>query len=520
MDGKALNNSILQLAVQGMLVPQDPTDEPASVLLERIRKERAKLIKEKKIKAPKGGESVIWKDENGCWLEKRSGVVCNITDEIPFKIPENWAWARVSSVFDLTRGGGIQRSEVVPSGLPCVRYGELYTTYETTITKVRSHTTRDVFEKSQKLCDGEVVATLTGENDIDIGRAVVNKTGSTIAFGGDLLALKGNYLNGDFAMYCLNSPYVGKQRTAAATGNIIVHLSGDKIGRFLLPIPPLSEQRRIVTAIKGAAPFVEEYNTFETARKELDAALPDRLRKSILQLAVQGKLVPQDPTDEPASVLLERIRKERAKLIKEKKIKAPKGGESVIWKDENGCWLEKRNGVVCDITEEIPFEIPESWEWARFGALVENHDSKRQPVEKSKRATIYGIYDYYGATGAIDKVDDYLFDGDYLMIGEDGGNFFVSRDNSFIAEGKFWANNHVHVVSTLGCCLRYLKSVLDLCNFPAMGLITGIAVPKLNQANLNSILVPVPPVNEQQRIVARITKLKALASLLEDVTNR
>ena len=244
-----LRKSILQEAVQGKLVPQDPTDEPASALLERIRAERSALVKAGKLKAPKGGESVIFLGSDGGYYEKR-GKSEPQPIEVPFDIPDGWGWARVSSVFNLVRGSGIKRTEVIETGEPCVRYGELYTTYRSEITLVASHTSSTVYDKAQKLLDGEVVATLTGENDIDIGRAVVNNTGETIAFGGDLLALKGNYLDGNFAMLSLNAPYMGSQRTVAASGNIIVHLSADKIGNFLMAVPPLDEQKRIVGRCK------------------------------------------------------------------------------------------------------------------------------------------------------------------------------------------------------------------------------------------------------------------------------
>ena len=243
-----LRNSILQLAVQGKLVPQDPNDEPASALLERIRTERAQLIKEKKIKVPKSGESVIYRASDGGYYEKRGkGEAQPI--EVPFDIPSNWEWARVSTVFNLVRGSGIKRTEVTDEGIPCVRYGELYTTYEAEIVKPTSKTSEDVFDKAQKLLPDEAVATLTGENDTDIGRTVVNSTNQTIAFGGDLLGLKGGYIDGHFAALSMNSPYMGIQRTALASGNIIVHLSADKIGSFLIAVPPIEEQRRIVSRV-------------------------------------------------------------------------------------------------------------------------------------------------------------------------------------------------------------------------------------------------------------------------------
>ena len=170
------------------------------------------------------------------------------------------------------------------------------------------------------------------------------------------------------------------------------------------------------------------------------------------------------------------------------------------------------------IADEVPFDIPDSWEWVRFGNIVANYDSKRRPVTKEQRKTEYGYYDYYGATGAIDKVDDYLFEGVYLMIGEDGGNFFTDRDNSFIASGKFWANNHVHIVQPIICDIWYLKHFLDSCNLPNMGLINGIAVPKLNQEHLNSILVPLPPINEQIRIITEIGRFIPLVEEYERAT--
>ena len=234
-----------------------------------------------------------------------------------------------------------------------------------------------------------------------------------------------------------------------------------------------------------------------------------QLKNSILQMAVQGKLVPQDPNDEPASVLLERIRAEKERLIKEKKIKREKN-PSVIFKGADNTPYEKIGDEVRSLADEVPFDIPDSWEWVRFGNIVANYDSKRRPVTKEQRKNEHGYYDYYGATGAIDRVDDYIFEGEYLMIGEDGGNFFTERDNAFIASGQFWANNHVHIVQPILCDIHFLKHFLDSCNLPKMGLINGIAVPKLNQEHLNSILVPLPPLSEQEAIVAELSKYAPL----------
>lgn len=215
---------------------------------------------------------------------------------------------------------------------------------------------------------------------------------------------------------------------------------------------------------------------------------PYQLKKSILLKGVKGELVEQIDAEGTGKEVLLRSDEIRQRIIKQDKLKA------------------KEIKPIDDKTE-LYFDIPKNWEWERFGNLVINYDSKRKPVAKEQRKTENGTYDYYGATGAIDKVDEYIFDGEYLMIGEDGGNFFVDRDNSFVANGQFWANNHVHVVKPALCDIYYLKYYLDCLNLPGLGLINGIAVPKLNQENLNSIVVPVPPLEEQHRIVAKIEEL-------------
>ena len=184
------------------------------------------------------------------------------------------------------------------------------------------------------------------------------------------------------------------------------------------------------------------------------------LRASVLQAAMQGKLTEQLETDTPVSELLADIKAEKGRLISEKKIRK-----------------DKHNAFIAE--DEMLTDIPSNWTFLRFGDIVANYDSQRKPISKEKREN--GVYDYYGATGSIDKVADYIFDGEYLLIGEDGGNFFVPRPNSFIASGKFWANNHVHVVQPLVIDIKYLMHFLNSLNLPAMNLIRGIAVPKLNQ---------------------------------------
>ena len=235
-----------------------------------------------------------------------------------------------------------------------------------------------------------------------------------------------------------------------------------------------------------------------------------QLKNSILQWAIQGKLVPQDPNDEPASVLLERIRAEKARLVKEKKIKKDKN-ESIIYRGDDNSYYEKMlaTGEVKCIDEEIPFEIPQGWEWERFGNVMINKDSERVPLSVAQRQHLTKTYDYYGASGVIDKVDKYLFDKDLLLIGEDGANL-INRSTpiAFIAKGKYWVNNHAHVLDVCSeMALSYVALFINAISL--VDYVTGTAQPKMNQEKMNSILLAIPPVKEQHRILEKMSMVDA-----------
>ena len=235
-----------------------------------------------------------------------------------------------------------------------------------------------------------------------------------------------------------------------------------------------------------------------------------QLKNSILQWAIQGKLVPQDPNDEPASVLLEKIRQEKERLIKEKKIKRDKNA-SIIYRGEDNSYYEKilATGEVKCIDEEVPFEIPQGWEWERFGNVMINKDSERVPLSVAQRQHLKKTYDYYGASGVIDKVDKYLFDKDLLLIGEDGANL-INRSTpiAFIAKGKYWVNNHAHVLDVCNeMALSYVALFINAISL--VDYVTGTAQPKMNQEKMNSILLAIPPVKEQHRILEKISMVDA-----------
>ena len=310
----------------------------------------------------------------------------------------------------------------------------------------------------------------------------------------------------DYVYYCLIA--FTPEIQSRASGTTFKEISGAEFGKTLIPLPPLAEQQRIVKRIEDVLPALKMYDIKETALRKMNDDFPDKLRKSILQWAVQGKLVPQDPTDEPASILLEHIREEKQKLIREGKIKKDKH-ESVIFRRDNSHY-EKLDGILRCIDDELPFEIPENWCWVRFGTALVNRDAERIPLSVAQREKLQKKYDYYGASGVIDKVDQYLFDKPLLLIGEDGANLLLrSKPIAFIASGQYWVNNHAHVIDSVGgvdlCYIALFINAINLAPY-----VTGTAQPKMNQEKLNSILVPLPPVAEQHRIVTAFEEILAI----------
>ena len=241
------------------------------------------------------------------------------------------------------------------------------------------------------------------------------------------------------------------------------------------------------------------------------------LRQKILDLAIRGKLVPQDPSDEPASVLLEKIREEKARMVKEGKLKKKDiKNDSIIYVGDDNLHYEKfQDGTVKCIEDEIPFELPEGWIWTRFSSITINRDSERKPISSSQRTDVAKIYDYYGASGKIDKIDKYIFNERLLLIGEDGANLVTrSKPIAFFADGLYWVNNHAHCIDSPD------KFILDyLCFYiNAIGLekyVTGSAQPKMTQDKMNSILVSLPPYNEQKRLCQHLNELLAVVNNIE-----
>ena len=443
----------------------------------------------------------------------------SLVDEIPFDIPDSWEWVRIRSLGEIVRGSGIKRNETIHEGFPCVRYGEIYTTYQTSFTSAVSFIAPDLYEKCKHFSYGDVLMTLTGENKPDIAKAVAYLGTEPIAAGGDLAFWTQHGMNPLFLSYIMASPYIIGRKVALATGDIIVHISGDKLGTILLPVPPLAEQERIVARIQEAEQVIENYALKATAIQKLQDFFPGTLKKSILQEAVQGKLVPQDPSDEPAEALLERIRAEKQRLIKEGKIKKDKH-ESVIFRRDNSHY-EKLDGVERCIDDELPFEIPESWEWVRLGNIG---DWGSGATPSRTHPEYYDGSIPWLKTG--DLTDSYITD-----IPEGISQLALEKTSVRLNEsGSVLMAMYGATIGKLGI-LTYPATTNQACCAckPVYGVETlflfyflmsqrtafikrgeGGAQPNISKEKIVTTLMPLPPLAEQHRIVQRIEELLPL----------
>ena len=536
MKAKDLKNSILQMAIEGKLVPQDPSDEPASVLLERIREEKHKLIAEGKAKFPKGGESIIYIGSDGSPYEKKVDAKGRVTsdkciaNEVPFEeLPEGWAWARLETVYNFIdyRGKTPHKS---PSGVRLmtasnIRQGYIDYTREEYISED---------EYATRLSRGETHrGDLLFTTEAPMGYCAICEM-KRCSCGQRVITLQ-NYgtVGPDNALFCqiILSPLFQIQVKDHATGTTAKGIKAAVLKELFLPIPPLAEQRRIVERVNELMPLVEEYGELEDAREELDAALPGRLRKSVLQLAVQGGLVPQDPADEPAGVLLERIRGQRRQLVAEGEMKAPKGGESIIFAGSDGRRYEKRvdargreSEPVC-IEDEIPFEIPESWEWARLESVTTYIQRGKSPkystVEKypviAQKCNQWSGFSVEKARfidpATVSKYADerILKDGDLLWNSTGLGTLgrMAVYDSAKNRYGCAVADSHVTVIRTREDWLDHRfafayfagPSVQSEIEDQASG---STKQKELAQETVRNYLIPVPPLAEQRRIVYEV----------------
>ena len=508
MTGQQLKNSILQMAVQGKLVPQDPNDEPASVLLERIRAEKEQLIKEGKIKKEKN-PSVIFRGADNLPYEKvgKNEPVC-IADEVPFDIPESWEWVTLKQIAVTALGKTLDKSKNIGEYRPYLCSINVYWT-GIDLSTVKQARFEDSELSKYQLNKGDLLICEGG----DVGRSAVWDRDEEMYYQNALHRVRfyGN-IEPRFFQLLMESYKGAKILDNYSKGMTIKHLVQNSLNSIYFPLPPLAEQRRIVEKIKQLTPYLKKYGSVETTLSNLNLAFPDDLKKSILQYAVQGKLVPQDPADEPASVLLEHIRAEKEQLIKAGKIKRDKH-ESVIFRRDNS-YYEKVDGIKRCIDDELPFEIPENWEWVRFFSIVEIATNLVSPER---------YFDYmHIAPDNIEKSTGTLLE--CRTVAQDK----VSSPNHLFFKGQILYSKirpllRKAVIAPFdGLCsadmyplktplnkeylLRYILS--DSFNAQvATAMSSRVKMPKINQAELSKVLIPVPPIQEQERIVNKIKEL-------------
>ena len=510
MTGQQLKNSILQMAVQGKLVPQDPNDEPASVLLERIRAEKEKLIKEGKIKKEKN-PSVIFRGADNLPYEKigKNDPVC-IADEVPFEIPESWEWVRLGSVCQLNDGKKLQSKT----------YNNLDARY------MRGKAEAKVLEAGKFVTKGTYLILVDGENSGEVFIAPEDGyMGSTFKILWISAQLYARYILKFIELY--KEPLRNSKKGAA-----IPHLNKEIFFNLLLPVPSLQEQTRIVDKIVELTPSVERYDLLSRRSDELNRNFPNFLKKSILQYAVQGKLVSQDPTDEPASVLLEHIRAEKEKLIKSGKIKRDKH-ESVIFRRDNS-YYERVDGIERCIDDEIPFEIPENWEVVRLQNIGEYRKgpfgsslTKSMFVPKSKSSI--KVYEQKNAIQKDCTLGTYYIPMEYYNEKMKG---FTVLPNDIIVScagtiGETYilpSSAEIGIINQALMRMRITSQInVDyfLIYFDYMVKETaresskGSAIKNIPPFDIfKKIILPLPPLKEQKRIVQEVQTIKSLISSL------
>ena len=515
MNGKQLKNSILQWAIQGKLVPQDPNDEPASVLLDKIRQEKERLIKEKKIKRDKNA-SIIYRGEDNSYYEKMlaTGEVKCIDEEIPFEIPKGWEWCRLRDVIYPPKYGTSSKS-LSNGDVPVLRMGNIQDGEVVYDKLVFSNNVED--NRKYLLQDGDLLFNRTNSAEL-VGKTAIFKGNRHVIYAGYLILLRPIKTNSEYLNYIFSSPYVRSYCKEVKTiGVQQCNINAEKVSQLLVPIAPFEEQMRIVDKIKEVLPSVDKYSISQYNLDLLNVSLSECLKKSILQEAIQGRLVPQIAEEGTAKELLEQIKTEKQKLVKEGKLKKSALNDSIIFKGDDNKYYEQIGKNCVDITEEIPFEIPNNWIWTRMGQIGD-WGAGSTPQR--------GNQDYYGGnilwlkTGELnndivydteEKITQRAFQDCSLRMNKIG-DVLIAMYGATIGKlaivGKELTTNQ----ACCGCTpyivynwflFYFLMASRD--SFIKKG--EGGAQPNISRVKLVEHLIPLPPLNEQKRIVKRIETL-------------
>jgi type I restriction enzyme S subunit len=515
MNAQQLKNAILQEAIEGRLVPQDPNDEPASVLLARIRKEKERLVKERIIKKDKN-ESSIYRAEDGHWMEhfedKKLKDIC-IDDEIPFEIPNGWNWVRWGMLGDYKKGpfgSSLTKSMFVPKSPDAVKV------YEQKNAIQKDFSLGEYYISKEKY--NEMIGFTVNPRDIivscagTIGETYLLPDNAPIGIINQALMRARLHDSSIVPYWMLYFRYILViENKLKGSGSAIKNIPPfEELKAMLVAVPPLNEQKRILSKYEELLPKVEEYGKAQEALNKLNAELPEHLKKSILQEAIEGRLVPQDPNDEPASVLLDKIRQEKAQLVKTGKLK-------------------KKDLEVKPITEdEIPFEIPDTWEWVRLGNVCDYIHRGKSPKYGEKKILpiiaqkcnqwerIYTDRCLFAQEDTIEKYteDQFIRKGDVIINSTGGGT--VGRtgyvdDHVFKVYKRFVVDSHVTIVrgnkNLLGKYIYYYL-ISPLIQFGLEDRCSGSTNQiELGTTTICNYLFPFPPFAEQQRIVEKLELL-------------
>ena len=516
MNGKQLKNSILQWAIQGKLVPQDPNDEPARVLLDKIRQEKERLIKEKKIKRDKNA-SIIYRGEDNSYYEKMlaTGEVKCIDEEVPFEIPKGWEWERIGNLFETTSGS-----------TPLSRNPDYY--QNGSINWIRTTDLNNgvlcktEIQITEKACS-DYNLTILPQNSVciamyggagTIGKHSILQFDTTI--NQSVCAIKPNgYCNMDYLHTFIEyqRPYwmdfaAGSRKDPNINQLIIKHC--------LLPIPPQKEQTRIVDKLSLLHPYITQYGECQIKLDYINKEILDKFKKSILQEAIQGKLVPQLTEEGTAQDLLEQIKIEKLNLVKGGKLKKSALNDSVIFRGDDNKYYEQVGKKCEDITDLIPFELPSSWIWVRGKSVF-------MPMESTKPTSDFVYIDVDAVNNKINIIDNpkllkqksapsratrKLHKNDLLfsMVRPYLKNIALVSEKykNAIASTGFYV-----ITPSIGYKPMFLFYLM-LSNYVIDGLnsfMKGDNSPSINNCHIENYLYPLPPLQEQQRIVAQIEKL-------------
>ena len=441
--------------------------------------------------------------------EKIGDEVRSLADEVPFDIPDSWEWVTLQAIATSSLGKTLDKAKNKGDLKPYLCSINVYWD-GIDLTTVKEARLEENELPKYRLRPGDLLICEGG----DVGRSAVWESTQEMYYQNALHRVRFyGGINPHFFQLLLEC-YKGNQTLDAySKGMTIKHLVQTALNTIIFPLPPLSEQTRIVDAVNRLLPYLYSYNRAEQKLTALNADFPEALKKSILQEAVQGKLVAQDPSDEPAEALLERIRVEKQRLIKEKKIKKDKH-ESIIFRRDNSHY-EKLDGVERCIDEELPFEIPENWCWVRFGTaitLLSGTDFAPDEYNSAGKGIAY-------ITGASNIVDSQIrvnrwtesprqitHAGDILLVCKGSGygkTVICNIEQAHIAR-QIMAVQKCNLLDMQYIKL-FLDSSFDLLKTKGQGVIPGI-----DRTSVLHLLFPLPPLNEQHRIIQRIEKLLPL----------